>query len=138
MKAVLVAMSLVAMLAAGMALWAAERAPADTVKQFYEAANQGKCKEAAALFTEESLVTINKALGSPDGFGQFCAGQAGKSPLVSVTVKKETKGTDRATVVTERSYKDGSLAITTDELVKQGAAWRMAVGENMVATPGKR
>lgn len=112
--------------------------PTDAAKLFYEAANQGRCKEAASLFTEESLAVINRVLGSRDGFAQFCAGHAGRSPLVSVKVRMKTKEADRATVVTELSYEDGSLAFAPDTVVKRGQAWLLVVGEDALAKPERK
>lgn len=114
--------------------------PTDAAKLFYEAANQGRCQEAASLFTEESVATINRVLGSGDGFAQFCAGRAGRSPLVSVKVrvKMKTKDADRATVVTELSYEDGALTFETDAVVKRGQAWKLTVGEDALAKPERK
>jgi hypothetical protein len=111
--------------------------PADVARQFYQMANEGKCADAARLFTAESVQVINRALGSPDGVLQFCAGRGGKAPIATMTVKKETQRGDRAQVTIERSYKDGSLARETDSLVKVGNAWHFSVGENQVATGRK-
>jgi hypothetical protein len=111
--------------------------PPDVAKQFYQMANEGKCADAARLFTAESVEVINRALESPDGFLQFCAGRGGRAPIATLTIKKETQRGDRAQVTIERSYKDGSLALQTDDLVRAGGVWQLSVGENQVTIARK-
>jgi len=104
-----------------------EPGAADVAMQFYQMANQGKCAEAEALFTPESVRLINNSLGSTDGFLRFCTGRGGKAAIRALTVGKEERKGNRAQVMIERSYEDGSLAFERDHLVKVGGKWRLTV-----------
>jgi hypothetical protein len=114
---------------------AAEMAPADVAKHFYELANQKKCDEASKLFTSDSLKVIEGTLGGQASFAEFCAGKGGKSALASLETRVEASEGGRVTVATTRTYVDGSMALDSDSLVKDGGSWRIALGENQ--NPGK-
>ena len=68
---------------------AAEMAPADVAKHFYQLANQRKCDEASKLFTSDSLKVIKGTLGGKASFAEFCAEKGGKSALASLETRVE-------------------------------------------------
>ena len=101
--------------------------PAAVAEHFYQLANDGKCAEARALFTAESISVLNRTLGQ-DGFVQFCSEKAGKAPLASLELRTAQTGAERATVSIMRTYKDGSMALESDALVRLGSSWKIMLG----------
>ncbi len=147
-RRVLSGIVLLALLAAGAAIWscssgepkpaaqqappaaspATEQSPGDTVQKFFSLLNQRRFAEAQSLYSAEALKIIDDpAVMGMGRFEQWAQGETKMGTVKDVSIQDTQTAGDTATVQFEVSYTDGSKAAKKVDMKREGGGWKMGM-----------
>lgn len=119
--------TIVVMLVAGLCAWTpsfAQTTPAEIVKAFYKACNDGEYSKAEKLVTKDSLERL-AGVGIAGSLSAYCDDLTEKGTLKKLDVLSEKLRGEGAVVRFKFAYENGSADEGREALIKRGGVWKI-------------
>lgn len=119
--------AIVVMLLAGVCTWTpsfAQTTPAEIVKAFYKACNDGEYSKAEKLVTKDSLERL-AGVGIAGSLSAYCDDLTEKGTLKKLDVLSEKLRGEGAVVRFKFAYENGSTDEGREALIKRGGVWKI-------------
>jgi len=105
------------------------KSPADVVKAFYMAGNEGKYSEAEKYLSSEALVLMKSELGALVGGMKGAMDEATKEGTIErIEILEEEIRGEGATVRLILHFRDGMKEEDDESLIQERGAWKITAG----------